>query len=482
MSEREIASPGPTVSVYSLGCRANQEEIECLLGSLVDRGFRMVPFGGAADWTVINTCSVTSAGESDARQAIRRAVRSAGGRVVVTGCYAQRDPGGAASLGAHLVVGNSEKWRLPDLIAAASDDAGSCTGILFEPDPTTRRFLRHGRQRSGYRTRPALKIQDGCDERCTYCIIPSLRGRSVSRPIDEILSEARTLSEAGCGEITLTGIHTASYGAELGGSGLTLARLLTRLLEIEGLRRIRVNSLEPQWVDDELIGVIASSPRFCRHLHVPLQSGDPSVLKRMGRGYAPDDYRRVAERAREAMPGVAIGADAMVGFPGEDEAAFSNTVRLLELVRPAYLHVFPFSERPGVAALRLDRPVDERTKRARARVLAELDASLRVEFLRAREGEEHEVLIEGRPKGGAGAHALTDHFVRVVIPGDRAAGTWEKVRLRWIGDPRKMAGDPLPAPGGDEGGAMQMPGSAPERNADASCGTPLDPAGTGRAP
>jgi threonylcarbamoyladenosine tRNA methylthiotransferase MtaB len=443
MPKRKTADPGPTVAVYSLGCRANQEEIECLLGSLVDRGFRMVPFGGEADWTVINTCSVTSAGESDARQAIRRAVRTAGGRVVVTGCYAQRDPAGAAALGAHLVVGNSEKWRLPDLITTASDDAGSCTGILFEPDPTTRRFLRHGRLRSGYRTRAALKIQDGCDERCTYCIIPSLRGRSVSRPVDEILSEARALSESACGEITLTGIHTASYGAEPGGCGVTLARLLTRFLEIEGLRRIRINSLEPQWVDDPLIGVIASSPRFCRHLHLPLQSGDPSVLKRMGRGYAPDDYRRVVMRAREAIPGVAIGADVMVGFPGEDEAAFSNTVGLLESVRPAYLHVFPYSERPGVSSLRFDRPVDERTKRARARVLAGLDATLRAEYLRAREGEEHEILIEGRPEGGSRAYGVTDNFVRVVVSGDRIGGTWEKVRLRWIDDPRKMAGDPV---------------------------------------
>lgn len=454
MPESTNIPAGPTIAVYSLGCRANQEEIECLLGSLVDRGFRRVPFGGTADWTVINTCSVTSAGESDARQAIRRAVREGGGRVVVTGCYAQRDPGGAAALGADLVVGNSEKWRLPDLIAAAAEpgESGSCTGILFEADPTTHRFLRHGRQRSGYRTRAALKIQDGCDERCTYCIIPSLRGRSVSRPVEEVLSEARVLADSGCGEITLTGIHSASYGADLAGSGLSLAHLLTRLLDVDGLRRIRVNSLEPQWVDDDLIRVLASSPRFCRHVHLPLQSGDESVLKRMGRGYSPADYVRVAEHLRDAIPSVAIGADVMVGFPGEDEAAFSNTVRLLETVRPAYLHVFPFSERPGVPALRLNHPVDERTKRTRARMLGALDGRLRGEFLRAQEGTEHEVLIEGRAQGRAGAQAVTSHFVRVLVPGDHATGGWETVRLRWIGDPRKMAGDPV---------AAAEPGAAP---------------------
>jgi threonylcarbamoyladenosine tRNA methylthiotransferase MtaB len=437
-------NPPVTIAVHSLGCRANQEEIECLLGSLVDRGFRPVPFGGPADWTVINTCSVTCAGESDARQAIRRAIRSSGGRVVVTGCYAQRDPEGAARLGAHLVVGNSEKWRLPDLITMGPRDGDSCTRILFNADPTNRRFLRHGRGPSPYRTRAALKIQDGCDERCTYCIIPSLRGRSVSRPIEEVLSEAETLADSGYGEITLTGIHSASYGADFGEHGPTLAHLLIRLLDVAGLRRIRINSLEPQWVGDDLITALASSSRFCRHLHLPLQSGDPGILKRMGRGYAPDDYRRVVERTRSSIPGVSIGADVMVGFPGEEEAAFANTVRLLEEVRPAYLHVFPYSERPGIAAERLGAPVGERVKKVRARIVAELDRRLRSEFLKAREAEEHEVLIEGRRRGRE-AHALTDQFVRVVIPGEGAAGSWTRVRLRWVGDPMRMMGEPCEA-------------------------------------
>ncbi len=345
-----------------------------------------------------------------------------------------------------MVVGNSEKWRLPELILEGAGLGDSCTGILFRADPTTHRFLRHGRVQGAYRTRAALKIQDGCDERCTYCIIPALRGRSVSRPLAEVLAEARRLSESGCGEITLTGIHTASYGADMAERGLTLALLLRHLLEIPGLRRIRVNSLEPQWVDDDLIGALASSPRFCRHLHLPLQSGDPAVLKRMGRGYGPDDYRRVVERAREAIPHVAIGADVMVGFPGEDEAAFDGTVRLLEDVRPAYLHIFPYSERPAVASQRLERAVDERTKRARARTLALLDARLRTEFLRAREGEEHDVLVEAGAREGGPAHALTDQFVRVLIMDEATAGSWKRVRLRWIGDPRKMAGDPPATP------------------------------------
>jgi threonylcarbamoyladenosine tRNA methylthiotransferase MtaB len=430
----------PTVAVLSLGCRANQEEIECILGSLRERGFQLTDFGKPADWVVINTCSVTRAGESDARQMIRKAVReSAGGRVVVTGCYAQMDPAQAARLGADLVVGNAEKWRLPDLLASAAAGTEACTGILFEPDPTTRRFLRHGTQASGYRTRAALKIQDGCDERCTYCIIPSLRGRSVSRDPEEVLGEARTLVASGHPEITLTGIHSASYRWE----GSNLAALLSRLLGVPGLHRIRINSLEPQWVDPELIGVIASSPRFARHLHLPLQSGDAGVLKRMGRGYSPDDYLRVIERARQEIPGIAIGADVMVGFPGEDEAAFERTAGILETAHPAYLHVFPYSPRRETAALRLPGEVDSRTTRARAARLARLDRDLRAGFLRESDGEEHEILLEAKRDPQGRLSGLTDTFIRVVVVTDRPAGSWVRVRLCWTGDPRQMAGEVL---------------------------------------
>lgn len=431
------AGGGPTVALVSLGCRANQEEIECVASSLRERGFRVVPSGDDADFIVVNTCSVTNAGESDARQAIRRAARSTrGGRVIVTGCLAQRDPEGALRLGADLVVGNGEKWRIPDLIAEEAAGGGACTGILFRPDPTTTRFLRHGSAESGYRTRAALKIQDGCDERCTYCIIPSLRGRGVSRDPAEILDEARRLVTAGYPEITLTGIHSASYRVEGGG----LAYLLRLLLSVEGLRRIRINSLEPQWVDAELIDTLASSPRFARHLHLPLQSGDAGVLKRMGRGYSPEEYRRVVDQARERIPGVAIGSDVMVGFPGEDEEAAQRTLRLLESVRPAYLHIFSYSERPGTAALRLPGAVAPKIRKERAGRLAKLDVELRSEFLRAREGEVHEILVEGAAAGSEGDEGLTDNFVRVRLGEKRPAGSWTRVRLAWTGDPRSMEG------------------------------------------
>jgi threonylcarbamoyladenosine tRNA methylthiotransferase MtaB len=359
--------------------------------------------------------------------------------VVVTGCFAQRDPEAAARLGADLVVGNAQKWRIPDLLASAASGTEACTGILFDRDPTTRRFLGHAREASGYRTRAALKIQDGCDERCTYCIIPTLRGRSVSRPAEEVLAEARVLVGAGHPEITLTGIHSASYGAGRGEANL--AALLGRLLSVEGLRRIRVNSLEPQWVDEELLDALAASPRFCRHLHLPLQSGDERVLKRMGRGYGPQDYRSVVERARERMPGVAIGADVMVGFPGEDDAAFENTVALLDAVRPAYLHVFPFSERPGVAALRIPGSVGETVKRARAKHLAARDRAYREAFLRAAEGETHDLLLEAKRDRQGRLQALTDTYIRVAVETDRTPGSWVRARLRWTGDARRMLGE-----------------------------------------
>ncbi len=443
---RRIASGrAPTISVVSLGCRANQEEVECLLGTLRDRGFATVPFGSPADWIVVNTCSVTGVGESDARQTIRRAARlSGGGRVVVTGCFAQRDPEAAARIGADIVVGNADKWRIPELIDSArrsesfrEDATAGCTPIVFKDDPTVSRFLRHGRSPSGFRTRASLKVQDGCDERCTYCIIPSLRGRSVSRPVDEVIEEARTLVASGHAEITLTGIHTASFDAK----GTRLSGLLRLLLDVEGLRRIRVNSLEPQWVDEELIATLASSSRFCRHLHLPLQSGDDRVLKKMGRGYTGSDYRALVARARERIPGVAIGADVMAGFPGEDEEAASNTRALLESVRPAYLHVFPYSPRPGTAALRLSGAVSQRAKEDRVDRLHALDERFRLAFLAASEGEVHEVLVEDKRGGDGLPQATTDTAIRVRISAPAPAATWARVRLRATGSTRSMAGD-----------------------------------------
>jgi len=440
--DMEGAVRPPTVAVVSLGCRANQEEIECLLGSLRDRGFETVPFGEAADWIVVNTCSVTGAGESDARQMIRRAVRSAGGgRVVVTGCFAQRDPEGTARMGANLVIGNAEKWRLPDILGGAFDPTGTeegCTSILFREDPTVSRFLRHGRSASGFRTRAALKVQDGCDERCTYCIIPSLRGRSVSRPVDEVLEEARVLVASGHPEITLTGIHTASYQVD----GMRLAGVLRRLLEVDGLRRIRVNSLEPQWVDDGLISTLASSPRFCRHLHLPLQSGDDRVLKRMGRGYTGNDYRALVDRIRARIPGVAIGADVMAGFPGEDEDAAARTLALLEDVRAAYLHVFPYSPRPGTASLRLGSPASQQRKDERIARLAALDRRLRTRFLEASAGEIHEILVEDKRDREGRSQGMTDTAIRVLIAAaDAPVGSWVRVRLRDAGSHRWMLGE-----------------------------------------
>jgi threonylcarbamoyladenosine tRNA methylthiotransferase MtaB len=235
----------------------------------------------------------------------------------------------------------------------------------------------------------------------------------------------------------LTGIHSASYRSAEGG----LAVLLRRLLGIHGLRRIRVNSLEPQWVDRDLIETLSSDGRFARHLHLPLQSGDAGVLKRMGRGYAPEDYRHVVETARERIPGVAIGADVMVGFPGEDEGAFERSAALLESIQPAYLHVFPYSERPGTAACRLPGSVGPRTARARAARLAALDLRFRTSFLQASEGTEHEILIEARRDRLGNRLGLTDTFIQVAIATDRPPGSWVRVRLRGIGDPRRMMGD-----------------------------------------
>jgi threonylcarbamoyladenosine tRNA methylthiotransferase MtaB len=431
-----------TFCIVTQGCRVNQEEAECLRSQLLARGFREVPVGEPADLTVLNTCTVTAAGDSDARQMLRRLRRiSPRGRIVATGCYAQRAPEEVAQIGAaDLLVGNRRKADL-DLYLSLLEE-GSSAGeprVVVDSDPTPVRWLRHARGWAPARTRAVLKIQDGCSEHCTYCIIPSVRGPSVSRPAREVLEEARTLVAAGSREIVLTGVHTGSYRSP---EGWDLARLIAALEPLEGLRRIRLASLEPGTISERLLEVLARSRKLCPHLHVPLQSGDDAILRRMGRSYGTAAFRELLARVRRARPGVAIGTDVMVGFPGETEEAFQRTLAFVREMDFAYLHVFSFSPRPGAPATRLGPPVAKEEASRRSRTLRALDRELRRRHMARRRGQEDWVLVETTRRGRSGG--LTGDYLRVILRGPvRDPGSWVRVRIEEPADDLRVWGRPV---------------------------------------
>jgi len=466
----------PTIAFASIGCKANREEMECLLSRLEDAGYRVVPFGSAADWTVVNTCTVTAEGESDSRQAARRAARGkGGGRVVVTGCLAQRDPGGLAALaGVDWVLGNAEKADLADWIlgagrAPAGGAAPAASGAMVEGasgapvaeaagapertpagtpapvtteagpdaaasgpgtpagarirvrrDPSIASFPAYGAGRDGRRARASLKVQDGCDARCTYCVIPSVRGSSRSRPLDDCLRQARLLAASGYREIVLTGINTSLWGADLDGSP-ELPDLVEALMSVEGLLRVRLNSLEPQAVRPDWLDRLAASPRLCRHYHLPLQSGSARILRRMGRPYDPELYHRLVLAVRELLPDAAVGADVLVGFPGETEEDFAATERLIAELPLSYLHVFRYSPRPGTASPRLGPAADPEVARERSARLRALSRERQERFRRDLLGTVQDVLPE-RPCGEGSWQGLTGNYLRVRFPWDEAAG------------------------------------------------------------
>ncbi len=478
--------PERTISVLALGCKANQEETECLISRLGPAGYRIVPFGEPADWIVVNTCTVTSAGDSDSRQILRRAVRAKGaGRVIATGCLAQRAPGSLAEIpGVDWVVGNGEKpfldrWILeadrdscgplspvgeldsrdpttatgrsdgPAPGAPASSDAPAPSGparILVGADPTLTAFAEHGVGRDGRRARATLKIQDGCDQHCTFCVIPKVRGRSRSRSLEDILGQAAILTASGYQEIALTGINTGLWGRDLPG-GRRLPDLLDALAVVEGLARIRLNSLEPQHVRPEWLDRMAANPKLCRHYHFPLQSADPAILRRMNRSYSPEQYAALVRGVQERMPDAAVGCDLLVGFPGESEEQFARSLDLASDLSLSYLHVFSYSARPGTGAPRLPGEVSVQVRKDRSARLRALDRDLRRRFAHSQSGTVQAVLPE-TPAGEGHWEGLTGNYLRVRFPWsgpDSGAGELPRVRLRVDPGESMMAGVPAGA-------------------------------------
>jgi len=408
----------PYLKIITLGCKVNQSESEALAAQ-GDTASAGNPESGSFGTCVINTCCVTARAAMQSRQAIRRAIRRhPDATIVVTGCYAQMKPNEIRDIaGVNHIVGQADKHRLFDLIRqehpSAPNSSFSFRGpgklreeTLFTPMPSPA---------FGQRTRPFLKVQDGCNAFCSYCIVPYSRGRSRSLTPEKALDEMDGLIRKGAREIVVTGIHLGRWGGDLDGSP-DLCVLLDTLLSHPKLGRLRLSSLEPTEITEAVLDRIGSDPRICRHFHIPLQSGDATVLKRMNRHYDPGEFAGTIGRIRGRFKNAAIGADVMVGFPGESEEAFENTRKLIESLPVTYLHVFPFSPRPPAPAASYPDRVPPDVVRERARILKDLGRQKKAAFYASMTGRVLEVIGE-TPSDADGfcCKGLSSNYIPVYI-------------------------------------------------------------------
>jgi threonylcarbamoyladenosine tRNA methylthiotransferase MtaB len=418
----------PRVSFYTLGCKVNQYETRQVAESLLKLGYQVVPFGQPADACVVNTCAVTDGADVKSRAVLRRAARSGDDPLVIaTGCYADVAPEAVAAIpGVARVAANDEKPRLAEIVDELVRRSGR---LLFDlPDPDSSQAQPPGDLLSLlpdgeaiHRTRAVLKIQDGCNHFCSFCIIPFARGRLRSRPADPVLEEAKRRVAEGYRELVLAGICLGDYGDERGfpaSQGDPLARLIEQLAAIPGLARIRLSSIDPHDVSADLIATLARLPQACRHLHLSLQSGDTAVLARMRRRYDADGFRRLVAELYQAMPDIALTTDVIVGFPGESEAEYQNTVRVAQECRFAKMHVFPYSPRQGTQAARWADDVPQAEKERRVHALIGLSDRLAYDFAARHLEEEVEILVESRDRRSGLLAGLTGNYLRVLLDGD----------------------------------------------------------------
>jgi len=399
----------PKVAFTSVGCKLNRYEIQVMSESLQDRGFVTVPFSALADCYVVNTCTVTSDADTSSRQLIRRARRrNPAARVVVTGCYAQLRPDELQELGIDAIVSNREKEKLPELVASLFGQNRDTPTDNSESGQT--RFI------TGMNnlTRAFVKIQDGCDEECTFCTIWMARGPVVSRPADAIVREIKALAQNDYKEVALTGVHIGKYDYER----LDLVGLLKTILDETPVNRIRFSSLNPLEIDDDLVRLMSTNPRICPHVHLSIQSGDDDVIRWMGRKYSRQSLLNITGRLRDSVPGITIGADFIVGFPGETDAQFENSCTLLEQADIHYLHVFPYSDRPGTRASAMPRKVPDSIKSERTRRLRQLGQEKKLIHIKSFIGRKLLVLVENRDiPGDAYSTGLSENYLRVNIVG-----------------------------------------------------------------
>lgn len=414
---------------YTLGCKVNQYDTEAMAELFKEAGYELTPFSEPADVYIVNTCSVTQMSDKKSRQMISRAHTLAPEAViVVTGCYAQRAPDEVAALpGVKVVSGTKDHGRILELVQEQLERGGTLsavgdlrTGTAFEPVKAAKEG----------RTRAYLKIQDGCNRYCTYCIIPYTRGPIRSRSLESIRKEYEQLASEGFCEVVLTGIHLMSYGLDQKPHG-SVFDAIRAADDVAGVRRIRLGSLEPQALSDENIAYLASNPKICRQFHLSLQSGSAEVLRRMNRRYTPEEYADCVRRLRSAMPDCAVTTDIIAGFPGETEEQFQETLRFAERVKLSRIHAFPYSRRTGTPAASYPDQVPQQVKSRRTKELIALSERLAAEYRAQFTGTVQSVLfeemIDGMPEGCTGT------YLRVRAGGDESLlGRIADVRIERI--------------------------------------------------
>lgn len=396
------------VSLHTLGCRLNSSETGSIAQEFVKRGYKIVEFGEEADVVFINTCTVTDQADSTCRNLIRKAHKSSPeGKVVVAGCYAQMEPKVIAAMqGVDLVLGSHEKFKVFEYLEEESE-------ISIHVDESNT-FWGAATTTADSHTRAFLKIQDGCNYICSYCIIPAARGRSRAISIEEALSEANEIVKNGFKEIILTGVNIGEYETA---SGETLVDLVKGLLNIEGLKRLRIGSVEPNTITDELLDVLKGSPKFLDHFHIPLQSGDDDILMAMRRKYTVEEYKALINKIHTIFPNAGIGADAIVGYPGETDEQFRNTYELMKELPISHFHIFPYSKRKGTTAAKADNHIHSAVKKQRAKSLAILGDAKLNEFSQKMIGKISSVLFEFKNKAGL-YEGYTTNFIRVEVKSD----------------------------------------------------------------
>lgn len=404
--------------VKNFGCRASQADGAAIEAGLAAKGLASTAELQDADLVVLNTCTVTATADDEVRQVVRRIHREKpGARILITGCYAQRAPEELAALeGVSLVVGNSHKTRIPEFVTAAEYHGQVEIGDIFAQTDFLSAPVEDA---AGDRTRPNLKIQDGCNNRCSFCIIPYVRGRSRSATPESVVEQVRALA-AKYREVVLSGINLGRWGRDFGGR-TRLADLVRRLLEQTPIERLRLSSVEPMDFSDDLLELMAGSPRIAKHVHAPLQSGSDTVLRRMHRKYRPRHYADRILKARALMPECAVGADVMTGFPGETDDEFAQSWAFIESLPFTYLHVFTYSERPGTPAAESRAQVPAPVRKERTRALRELAARKNLEFRRSMVGKMISVVT--LDKGGA----LSDNYLKVTLAKPRTANRIEEI-------------------------------------------------------
>ena len=415
-----------TVAFHTLGCKVNQYDTQAMRERFEEAGFRTVDFEDRADVYVVNTCTVTGTGDKKSMQTIRRCHRNnPDAAIVVTGCLAQRAADELKLPGVRLVLGTQRRGEVVQLLAQALEQDCALIAVETLRQAPFEHLTVHAHE--GH-TRATMKIQEGCDRWCTYCIIPSVRGPIRSRPLDEIRAEAQSLAAAGFKEVVLTGIHLTSYGREQHGA-ITLLDAIRAVHEVEGIERIRLGSLEPVIVTGAFVQGIAAMPKVCHQFHLALQSGSDTVLARMRRRYTSGEFLAACAMLRGAFEDCALTTDVMTGFPGETEEEFAQTVDTCQKAGFARMHVFPYSEREGTKAAAMEGSVPRHVREERARYLIAVGRVLERAALEGRIGKTEDVLIEEIDAQGRGT-GYTGGYMRVHVQGAKPG---EIVRVRITG-------------------------------------------------